>query len=102
MSGAMKILKWRPLPRNSLLGFAKVELPSGMVIADITVLTGERGPWASPPSKAQIGRDGAVVKDQAGKVRYTPIIEFVSKEIRDRFSAGVVEALRQAHPEVFS
>ncbi len=35
MTGIIKIL---------LLGFAKVELPSGMVISDVTILTSERGP----------------------------------------------------------
>jgi hypothetical protein len=45
---ATRILERRPLRRNSLLGFAKVELSSGLVISDVTILTGERGPWASP------------------------------------------------------
>ena len=49
--------------RTGLLGFAKVRFPSGMIIADVTVLTGERGFWASPPSKPQIGSDGVVIKD---------------------------------------
>ena len=96
---AVRILEWRPLRKNSLLGFAKVELPSGMVIADVTVLTSERRPWASPPSKPMISRDGTVMKDPSGKIKYTPIIEFVSKEARDRFSRAVVDALRAAHPE---
>jgi hypothetical protein len=34
-----RILDWRPLVKNSLIGFAKVELPSGLIIADVTVLT---------------------------------------------------------------
>ncbi len=96
---AFGILDWRPLRKNSLLGFVKVELPSGMVIADVTALDGERGAWASPPSKPMIDRDGAVMRDATGKVRYTPIIEFTSKEIRNRFSESVIAALRQSHPE---
>ena len=70
MTGIVKILDWRPLKKNSLLGFAKVELPSGMVISDVTILTGEHGPWASPPSKPMIDRDGVAMKDAAGKLRY--------------------------------
>ncbi len=99
---AIKILDWRPMARNSLLGFAKVEFPSGMVIADVTILKGERGPWAAPPSKPMVGRDGTVMKDDAGKVKYSPIIEFTSKEIRNRWSDAVIEAMRAAHPEVFN
>ncbi len=98
----MKILDWRPLRKNSLLGFARVELPSGMILSDVTILTGDRGPWASPPSKPMLDRDGVAMKDaKAGKIRYSPFIEFTSREIRDRWSAAVIEAMRDAHPEVF-
>ena len=95
----MKILDWRPMRRNALIGFAKIELPSGMVIADVTILTGANGPWASPPSKPMIGRDGIAIKDDAGKIKYSAVIDFVSKELRDRFSNVVIAALRAAHPE---
>ena len=95
---AVKILDWRPLTKGALRGFAKIEMPSGMIISDVTVLTGANGPGASPPSKPQIGRDGTVMKDQTGKIKYTPIIEFTSKEVRDRWSAQVIEALRAQHP----
>ena len=100
MSGT-RIIEWRPLRRNSLLGFAKIELPSGMVISDVTILSGDRGPWASPPSKPMLDRDGVAMKDQRGKIRYSPLIEFTSKEIRDRWSAAVIVAMRAAHPEAF-
>ena len=93
------IRDWRPMRKGSLLGFAKIELPSGMIISDVTILNGERGPWASPPSKPMVGKDGTVLTDDNGKVRYSPIIEFASKEVRNRFSAAVVDGLRAAHPE---
>ncbi|MDQ2802608.1 MAG: hypothetical protein M3Y41_07955 [Pseudomonadota bacterium] len=70
-----------------------------MILADVTILLGDRGPWASPPSKPMIGRDGVAMTDAAGKIRYSAIIEFATKEIRDRFSAGVIDGLRAAHPE---
>jgi hypothetical protein len=78
----VRIVDFRSVRRNSLLGFARVELPSGMVIADVTVmLAGTTGrPWASPPSKPMVDREGVVLKDPNGKIRYTPIIEFTSRE----------------------
>ena len=94
-----RILDFRSVPKNSLVGFAKVEFPSRMVINDITILTGERGPWASPPSKPQLDRDGNVLRDQNGKIRYSPIIEFADRETRTRWSNAVIDALRAAHPE---
>jgi hypothetical protein len=94
-----RVIDFRPLRKNSLLGFAKVELPSGMIVADVTVLNSCKGPWASPPSKPMIDRDGVVMKDSNGKVRYVPIIDFKSKEIRTKFSEGVIEAVRRFDPE---
>ena len=97
-----KILDFRQVTKNSLVGFAKVEFPSGMVISDVTILQGEKGPWASPPSKPMVGRDGTVMKDDNGKVRYVPIIEFTDKATRNRWSDSVIEAMRAAHPEAFN
>lgn len=96
---AVQIHDWNPLRKGSLLGFARIELPSGMILHDVTILNGDRGPWASPPSKPMINREGAVVTDGNGKTRYTPIIEFASKEIRQRFSDAVIDGLRASHPE---
>lgn len=96
-----RIVDWRPMQRNSLLGFAKVEFPSGLIIADVTIMNGERGPWAAPPSKPMVGRDGTAMKDEGGKIRYVPIIEFSSKAIRNKWSDAVIAAMRAAHPEAF-
>ena len=57
---------------------------------------------ASPPSKPMIDRDGAAMKDAAGKMRYSPLIEFTSKEVRERFSAAVIDGLRASHPEALA
>ncbi len=48
-----------------------------------------------------MGKDGVALTDDKGKIRYSPVIEFASKEIRDRWSAGVVEAIER-RIEVFA
>ncbi len=90
---------WKPMRRHSLCGFATVTLPSGMILSDVSVHTDSGKSWAMPASKPMIGRDGNVLRDQAGKVRYSPIVSFASKELRDRFSAAVIEALLATHPD---
>jgi hypothetical protein len=86
------IEEFKPVPRNSLKGFARVRLPSGMIFHDVAVhLSGETW-WASPAAKP-------IAK--AGKAEWQQIVTFVSKAKRDFFSAGVIAALRISHPEVF-
>jgi hypothetical protein len=48
-----------------------------------------------------VGRDGMQMKDQAGKAMWSPVVTFGSKELRDKFSTAILDALRAQHPEVF-
>ena len=100
---SIKVLEFREVRKgSSLRGFAKVQFASGLIVNDVTVLVGDRGPWASPPSKPRINSDGTVQKSADGKILYTPIIDFASREIRARWSDAVIEAVRAAHPEVLA
>lgn len=85
---------------SSLRAFAKISLPSGITVADVAIHVANGRAWASPPSKPMLDRGGAALRDDTGKIRYSPIIGFTSKELRDRFSAGVIEAVRLGHPDV--
>lgn len=84
---------------NTLRGFAKGKLPSGIILHDVGIYVDSGRAWASPSSKPMLSRDGTVLKDAAGKIRYSPIISFETKELRDRFSSFVVEAVRLAFPD---
>lgn len=97
----LKLLNWRPLPRNNLIGFAKIELASGMIVSEVAILKSASGVWASPPGRPMIGPGGVVLKDEDGRVRHSTVIEFTSREIRDLWSAAVVEAVRAAYPGAF-
>jgi hypothetical protein len=91
----MKIIckKFSSFERNTLLGFAEINITDlGMTMRDVAIHTKNGSTWASPPSKPQI-KDGAVVKDDAGKIQYLAIIEFGSREARDKFSAAVISAV---------
>lgn len=94
-----EIKNWKPLVRNTLCGFADVTMPSGMTIAEISIHSQGGKAWASPPSKPMIDRNGRVLRDDGGKIRYSPIITFPSRDLRNRWSDAVVEAVRAAHPK---
>jgi hypothetical protein len=86
--------------RNTLRGFCRVRLPSGMVLHDVAIHSKGVAAWVSPPSKAMVGRDGTQLKDVAGKPLWSPCVTFASKELHERFSTGILDALRLVHPEV--
>ena len=101
-SPTITIQEFTPVIRNSLRGFAKVALPSGMILSDVSVHVSGETAWASPASKPVLDRNGMATRDSTGKIRYVPVVSFARRDIRDRFSTGVIEALRASHPEALT
>jgi hypothetical protein len=94
----MRLVAWKPLVKNSLRGFATIELPNGLRIQEVPVLLSKGKAWAALPSKPVITRDGDLSKID-GKIQYAKLLEWRSREPSDGFSARVVALVRQAHPE---
>jgi hypothetical protein len=94
----MALEEFKRLRKGSLLGFATVRLPIGLRIADIPVCTSHGKVWASLPSKPMIGADGRQLEKDSKK-RYQPILQWADRETADRWSAAVVELVREHDPE---
>jgi hypothetical protein len=91
--------EWKAVGRNTLLGFCRVRLPSGMVLHDVAVHSKNGKLWATPAGKPRLGRDGLQMTDPTtGKLLWSPIVGFETKALSDRFSAQIIEALRRAFP----
>jgi hypothetical protein len=100
---AVTISDWRPRDSGTLCGFFTAHLASGLVLHELMLHERNGQWWLSYPSKPKLGSDGVALRDERGKVSYgAPLIEFSSRQAKDRFSALVLEALREAHPEVFA
>jgi len=93
----MKLIEWRPMPRNSLRGFATIELPSGLTIADVSIHVSHGKAGASLPAKPKINSDGTARRGDDGKVIYSPILKWRTRELQDGFSADVVQAIEAQH-----
>jgi hypothetical protein len=91
-----------PMAKNTLVGFATIRVPSGLVFHDVGVHRQGDSLWAMPASKPMLGPDGVQLRDTRGKLRWTPIVSFADKRTRDRWSDGVIAALREPKPEVLS
>lgn len=97
----LTISDWKPRKQNTLQGFCTVTHPSGLVLHDVAIHQNAGSAWAMPPSKPKL-KDGVHVKDANGKLGWQPLISFVRKEHKDRWSDQVIAALRAAHPEALS
>ena len=93
----MRLISWKSLVKNSLRGFATIELPIGLKIVDCPVLVSNGKTWASLPTKPVLDRDGKHVKPD-GKPQYSAILEWKSRDLADRFSQAVVELVRTEYP----
>jgi hypothetical protein len=93
---------FRKVERNTLRGFARVRTPSGIVFHDVAIHQQGEAAWASPASKPLLNRDGQQMKDASGKAQWVPLVTFTSRELRDRFSAATIDALRISHPDVLA
>jgi hypothetical protein len=90
-------LAWRAMRRNTLLGFAKIQL-GALIINDVSINTSNGKTWANLPSKPMVDRDGAAMRSADGKIRYVPLLEWSSKESGDRFSEAVIAAVEEKEP----
>jgi hypothetical protein len=98
---AVRISEWTPSERDTLRGFCDVHLPAGAVHHEVAIHPKGGTWWASPSSKPWLNRDGYVIRDNDGKIKYASIVSFDDKDTRIRFCSLVIAALRVAHPEVF-
>ncbi len=99
MSAVVIIEDFRMMAKNTLRGFVRVRLPSGMVLHDVAIHVREDRQWASPAGRPAIGKEGAQIRDTAGKPMFNPTVSFVDKTTADKFSKTVLDALRTSHPE---
>ena len=98
----LRLVSWKAVTKGSLRGFATIEISSiGLKIHDCVLHVGHGKAWAGLPSRPQIDKDGHHRRDPNGKPAYAPVIEWTSRERRDRFSETVVRAVRRSHPDAF-
>ena len=74
------------------------QLPSGLQIDDIAVHVREGRAWASLPARLMLDADGRHVVREC-KPQYATIMRRRTRELADRWSATVVELVREANPD---
>ena len=97
----LQLLGFKSVRKNTLRGFAEVRLPNQLIISDIVVGEANGRQWALLPWKPLVDRAGNLRRDDAGKIRYSPVVEWGSPALRDEFSKRVVALVRAQHRDAF-
>ena len=101
-SASMRCIDWRPFERNTLRGFATLQMRSGIVMSDIGIHQKGDKCWASPPGRPKLDPNGVAVRNrETGKIDYFSIVSFSSDQLRRRWSDEAIVAVRRDHPEAF-
>ena len=78
---------WKPFPKNSLIGFFTLELPSGVRIRECCYHLRDGKSWVAMPGKPW--------KKSDGSISYITLIEFADKQVQYEFSCLAVAAIEQ-------
>jgi DNA-binding cell septation regulator SpoVG len=89
----IKCIKFKPYTKNTLRGFADLELDSGIIIHDLTLHEKDGKRWVGMPARSFTGNDGAT--------KWTPIVE-VAEHARASFQRQALAAIHVVAGEVQS
>jgi DNA-binding cell septation regulator SpoVG len=81
----IQISDWKAFQKNTLQGFLSLTLPSGLVIHNCTLHQKDGSRWIGLPARQYAKDDGTT--------SYTPLVEFSTKDARQRFQTAALEAL---------
>ncbi len=98
----IEIENFKPYRANTLVGFCTVVVTKmHMRIHDVSIHEKDGKRWVSLPARPMLDKAGVALKDDSGKTKYAPVIEFTDRETRDRFSNAVLAALIEFAPAAF-
>jgi hypothetical protein len=94
----VSLLSWKPVQRNSLRGFASVRLGRALKISDVAIHCSHGTRYVQLPSKPMIDTaSGTILRNDKGKVRYVPLLEWLDKADAVKFAQAVIEAVEREH-----
>src|SRR3954447_20472391 len=102
-NAGISCLSFRPLRRNTLVGFASLHWPlARLKLHGVAVHQNDNRKWCQLSARPQTGPDGNTIRDRSGKVQYSPMIEFDDSRVLDLFSDLAVEAIEAYDPSAFA
>jgi len=83
--------------RNTLRGFAVIDLPSGLVIRDESIHGKVGRWWASLPARPVLDAEGRRVRNHTPHAQYAALLGWHDRDLADRFSIAVLDLVRREH-----
>jgi DNA-binding cell septation regulator SpoVG len=78
----------KQINKNTLIGRCDLTMPSGLIVRGAMLLEKNGKRWVNFPSKEWT--------DGEGKKNYSPLLEFTSREVADKFQAAVLPLVERA------
>lgn len=79
------VREFKPYSKNSLVAFVSLEMPSGLVIHNITLHEKNGSRWVSMPAREYQQKDS--------ERTWMPLIEFADRDCRESFQQRALEAI---------
>jgi hypothetical protein len=89
---------WNPVNHGALRGFARIELPYGLILDHVAVYFSNGHGWATLSQRPVLDREGRHVRP-GGRGQYAAVAEWRNRELADEFSRRVIELVQQADPD---
>jgi hypothetical protein len=95
----LRVISFKKMRRNTLRGFATVQLGSGLRLFDCPVHLHANGrAWVALPGRPVLSESGSHKRDPNGKLQYVRVAEWPDRTTSDRFSKIVIALLLEMHP----
>lgn len=80
-----RVANWKPVEKDTLLGFLSIILPSGLVINNCSLHRKGAERWIGLPARLYNRGDGTTA--------YAPVIDFIGSRHRRHFQAAALDAV---------
>jgi hypothetical protein len=97
----MQLVSRKPILRKVSGDLPLFKLPFGLKLIECPVFAGSNGPWACPPSKPVLDREGKQARHDT-KLQIAMVVEWRDRALNDRFPAAVVELVSANHPDALA
>ncbi len=91
----MRCVDYRPYQKGFLMGFATLELASGLILTDFTHHQSGGREWIGVPGRPVLDNAGNVARTDRGKPQYVQSIGFTTPAVRDAFLSQAMRAIHE-------